>query len=66
MILNGPVCVSEEAKAFWAEEDVDQVFDGVYDYLDHLKRVLKKNTATDKGNASLLLWYLTSLPVVVS
>ncbi|KAK5874730.1 hypothetical protein CesoFtcFv8_027296 [Champsocephalus esox] len=38
----------EEAKTFWAEEDVDQVFDGVYDYLDHLKRVLKKNTATDK------------------
>ncbi|KAK5847408.1 hypothetical protein PBY51_016536 [Eleginops maclovinus] len=38
----------EDAKAFWAEEDVDRVFDRVYDYLDHLKRVLKKNTATDK------------------
>ncbi|XP_068458165.1 histone-lysine N-methyltransferase SETDB2 [Clinocottus analis] len=38
----------DRAKAFWAEEDVDQVFSGVFEYLDHLKRVLKKNTATDK------------------
>ncbi|XP_047195019.1 histone-lysine N-methyltransferase SETDB2 isoform X2 [Hippoglossus stenolepis] len=38
----------ERAQAFWAEEDVDQLFNGVLSYLDHLKRVLKKNTATDK------------------
>lgn len=38
----------ERARTFWAEEDVDQVFSGVIEYLDHLKRVLKKNTATDK------------------
>ncbi|XP_069377121.1 histone-lysine N-methyltransferase SETDB2 isoform X3 [Paralichthys olivaceus] len=38
----------ERAQAFWAEEDVDQLFTGVLSYLDHLKRVLKKNTATDK------------------
>ncbi|GLD73882.1 histone-lysine N-methyltransferase SETDB2-like protein, partial [Lates japonicus] len=38
----------ERARAFWAEEDVDQVFSRVLVYLDHLKRVLKKNTATDK------------------
>ncbi|XP_038572168.1 histone-lysine N-methyltransferase SETDB2-like isoform X2 [Micropterus salmoides] len=38
----------ERAKTFWAGEDVDQVFNGVYAYLDYLKRVLKKNTATDK------------------
>ncbi|XP_008304296.1 histone-lysine N-methyltransferase SETDB2 isoform X2 [Stegastes partitus] len=38
----------ERAKTFWAEEDVDQVFEGVYVYLDHLKRVLKAHTATDK------------------
>ncbi|XP_078101140.1 histone-lysine N-methyltransferase SETDB2 isoform X1 [Sander vitreus] len=38
----------ERAKTFWAEEDVDQVFDGIFDYLDYLKRVLKKNAATDK------------------
>ncbi|KAF3688307.1 Histone-lysine N-methyltransferase SETDB2 [Channa argus] len=38
----------ERAKTFWAEEDVDQVFNRVFVYLDHLKRVLKKNTATDK------------------
>ncbi|XP_068586681.1 histone-lysine N-methyltransferase SETDB2 isoform X1 [Cebidichthys violaceus] len=38
----------ERAKAFWSEEDVDQVFNDVFVYLDHLKRVLKKNTATDK------------------
>ncbi|XP_045905418.1 histone-lysine N-methyltransferase SETDB2-like [Micropterus dolomieu] len=38
----------ERAKTFWAGEDVDQVFNGVYAYLDYLKRVLKKNAATDK------------------
>ncbi|XP_071335676.1 histone-lysine N-methyltransferase SETDB2 isoform X2 [Trachinotus anak] len=38
----------ERAKTFWAEEDVDQVFNEVFEYLNHLKRVLKKNTATDK------------------
>lgn len=38
----------ERAKSFWVEEDVDQVFTGVFEYLNHLKRVLKKNTATDK------------------
>ncbi|CAB1429614.1 unnamed protein product [Pleuronectes platessa] len=38
----------ERAQAFWAEEDVDQMFKGVSSYLDHLKRVLKKNTATDR------------------
>lgn len=55
----------EEAKAFWAEEDVDQVFDGVYDYLDHLKRVLKKNTATDKEfvQGLKLLEVLNSPPI---
>ena len=42
-------CFSERAQAFWAEGDVDQLFTGVLSYLDHLKRVLKKNTATDKG-----------------
>uniref|UniRef100_A0A8D0AS00 Histone-lysine N-methyltransferase SETDB2 n=1 Tax=Sander lucioperca TaxID=283035 RepID=A0A8D0AS00_SANLU len=40
--------LSLRAKTFWAEEDVDQVFDGIFDYLDYLKRVLKKNAATDK------------------
>nr|XP_040029730.1 histone-lysine N-methyltransferase SETDB2 isoform X1 [Gasterosteus aculeatus aculeatus] len=38
----------ERAKSFWAEEDVDQVFSGVFEYLGNLKRVLKKNTASDK------------------
>ncbi|TMS01033.1 Histone-lysine N-methyltransferase SETDB2 [Larimichthys crocea] len=38
----------ERAKAFWSEEDVDEVFSGVCAYVAHLKRVLKKNTATDK------------------
>lgn len=28
---------------------MDQVFNGVFLYLDHLKKVLKRNTATDKG-----------------
>ncbi|XP_039997722.1 histone-lysine N-methyltransferase SETDB2 isoform X1 [Xiphias gladius] len=38
----------ERAKTFWAEQDVDRAFNGVFDYLDHLKKVLKKNKATDK------------------
>ncbi|XP_034534833.1 histone-lysine N-methyltransferase SETDB2 [Notolabrus celidotus] len=38
----------ERARAFWAEEDVDQVFNGVCEYVGHLKAVLKKNTATDR------------------
>lgn len=40
---------SDQAKTFWADVDVDQVFTGVYEYLDHLKRVLTKSTATEKG-----------------
>lgn len=42
----------EQAKTFWAKEDVDQVFSSVFVYLDHLKKVLKTNTATDKGASS--------------
>lgn len=38
----------ERAKAFWESEDVDQVFSGVFSYLDYLKQVLKKNMASDK------------------
>ncbi|XP_070813795.1 histone-lysine N-methyltransferase SETDB2 [Chaetodon trifascialis] len=38
----------ERAKTFWVEEDVDQVFDGVLQHVDHLKRVLKMSTATDQ------------------
>uniref|UniRef100_A0A1A8BVD4 Histone-lysine N-methyltransferase SETDB2 n=1 Tax=Nothobranchius kadleci TaxID=1051664 RepID=A0A1A8BVD4_NOTKA len=38
----------ELAKAFWADEDVDQVFSSVFEYLEHLKRVLQRKTATDK------------------
>ncbi|CAN9498317.1 unnamed protein product [Ophioblennius macclurei] len=38
----------EKAKTFWSEEDVDQVFDGVLVYLNHLRTALKSNTATDK------------------
>ncbi|XP_041822283.1 histone-lysine N-methyltransferase SETDB2 isoform X2 [Chelmon rostratus] len=38
----------ERARTFWAEEDVEQVFNGVFQCLDHLKRVLQMNTATDK------------------
>ncbi|XP_047189178.1 histone-lysine N-methyltransferase SETDB2 isoform X2 [Scophthalmus maximus] len=38
----------ERAQTFWSEEDVDQVFRRVVVYLDHLKRVLKDNTASDR------------------
>ncbi|XP_059183550.1 histone-lysine N-methyltransferase SETDB2 [Centropristis striata] len=56
----------ERAKAYWAEEDVDQVFNGVFEYLDHLKRVLKKNTATDKEyvQALKLLKSIDGLPTL--
>ncbi|XP_044200292.1 histone-lysine N-methyltransferase SETDB2 [Thunnus albacares] len=40
--------VIEQAKTFWAKEDVDQVFSSVFAYLNHLKKVLKTKTATDK------------------
>lgn len=53
----------ERAKAFWADEDVDQVFDRVLVYLKHLKRALEKNTATDKGWTFNLNSWLTSLVV---
>uniref|UniRef100_A0A668A8B8 Histone-lysine N-methyltransferase SETDB2 n=1 Tax=Myripristis murdjan TaxID=586833 RepID=A0A668A8B8_9TELE len=44
------------ARTFWAEADVDQVFEEVLEYLDYLKSAFKKNTATDKGeNVSKLL-----------
>ncbi|XP_070711776.1 histone-lysine N-methyltransferase SETDB2 isoform X2 [Pempheris klunzingeri] len=38
----------ELAKTFWSGEDVDQIFTGVSEYLDHLKTVLQNHTATDK------------------
>uniref|UniRef100_A0A674PAH2 Pre-SET domain-containing protein n=1 Tax=Takifugu rubripes TaxID=31033 RepID=A0A674PAH2_TAKRU len=41
--------LSERAKAFWKKEDIDDVFHVVFGYLGNLKRVLKKNTATDRG-----------------
>lgn len=37
------------AKYVWDNEDVDDVFDTVLEYLDHLRGVIKKKTATDKG-----------------
>lgn len=43
------IILSERAKAFWEKEDIDDVFNVIFGYLDRLKRVLKKNTATDKG-----------------
>uniref|UniRef100_A0A3Q0RP08 Histone-lysine N-methyltransferase SETDB2 n=1 Tax=Amphilophus citrinellus TaxID=61819 RepID=A0A3Q0RP08_AMPCI len=42
------------AKTFWAEEDVDQVFSGVFQYLERLKAVLKRSAATDKGSGPCL------------
>ncbi|XP_063322568.1 histone-lysine N-methyltransferase SETDB2 isoform X2 [Pelmatolapia mariae] len=38
----------EKAKAFWNNEDVDQVFDVVFKYLENLKAVLKRSGTTDK------------------
>lgn len=41
--------LTERAKAFWDKEDVDEMFDTVLEYLDHLKEAFRKKTATDKG-----------------
>lgn len=38
----------ERAKGYWSMEDVDQVFSDVVEYVDHLKKVLKNKTATDR------------------
>uniref|UniRef100_A0A3Q3DUB7 Histone-lysine N-methyltransferase SETDB2 n=1 Tax=Hippocampus comes TaxID=109280 RepID=A0A3Q3DUB7_HIPCM len=37
------------AKVFWAKKNVDQVFGVMFKRLDHLREVLRTNTATDKG-----------------
>lgn len=44
--------LTERAKAFWDKEDVDEIFDTVLEYLDHLKEAFRKKTATDKGLSS--------------
>ncbi|XP_004066528.1 histone-lysine N-methyltransferase SETDB2 isoform X1 [Oryzias latipes] len=39
----------DRAKIFWAEKkDVDELFNDVFGYLEHLKTVLKSSTATEK------------------
>uniref|UniRef100_A0A8C7XTR8 Histone-lysine N-methyltransferase SETDB2 n=1 Tax=Oryzias sinensis TaxID=183150 RepID=A0A8C7XTR8_9TELE len=45
---------ADRAKIFWAEKDVDELFNNVFGYLDHLKTVLKSSTATEKGTGFLL------------
>lgn len=62
--------ISERAKAFWKKEDIDDLFNVVFGYLDNLKRVLKKNTATDRG-WTLPLFHVTirtcdQLPAVIN
>lgn len=52
---------------FWVGEDVDEVFDTMFVYLEHLKRALKKNTATDKGwtfEVTFLLMFSVMVPAV--
>ncbi|XP_054650479.1 histone-lysine N-methyltransferase SETDB2 isoform X2 [Dunckerocampus dactyliophorus] len=44
----------DRAKTFWAKENVDQVFSVLYKHLDHLREVLKTNTATDKERVQAL------------
>ena len=46
--------ISDRAKSFWAEQDVDQVFGAVFEYLDHLRETLKTSTASDKGSSRFL------------
>ncbi|XP_056157429.1 histone-lysine N-methyltransferase SETDB2 [Lampris incognitus] len=37
-----------QAKAFWAESDVDHIFDALCEYLSHLKYALQNNSASDR------------------
>ncbi|XP_054880300.1 histone-lysine N-methyltransferase SETDB2-like isoform X3 [Poeciliopsis prolifica] len=55
----------ERAKSFWAEKDVEQVFTGVSQYLDHLKQALQRKTALDKEyvQAQRLLECLDLVPL---
>ncbi|KAM4601942.1 histone-lysine N-methyltransferase SETDB2 [Polymixia lowei] len=46
-ITSDPQVVAR-AKSFWAEADVDQVFDQACEYLGHLRYVFKHSTATDR------------------
>lgn len=41
--------ISEKAKEFWRDVDVDSVFDALDDYLQHLKEVIEAERATDRG-----------------
>ncbi|KAM9830767.1 histone-lysine N-methyltransferase SETDB2 [Syngnathus typhle] len=45
---------ADRAKAFWDNENVDQVFSIIFKKLDHLKEVLRANTATDKERVQAL------------
>ncbi|XP_038153729.1 histone-lysine N-methyltransferase SETDB2 [Cyprinodon tularosa] len=54
----------ERARTFWAQNDVEQVFSAVFQYLDHLKQVLLTQSAKDKEyvRAQRLLEVLDCLP----
>lgn len=56
----------EKAKAFWNNEDVDQVFDVVFKYLEHLKAVLKRSGTTDKGSDPCLMRASGTLAIFLS
>jgi len=45
-------CVSERAKSFWEEVDVDEVFDDLIEVLSLLREAIRHNTATDRGTLS--------------
>ncbi|XP_057715458.1 histone-lysine N-methyltransferase SETDB2 isoform X2 [Corythoichthys intestinalis] len=49
--------ISDRAKAFWAREDVDHVFNIMFNRLDQLREVLRANTATDKERVEALKIY---------
>lgn len=53
MLFSFPV--TEQAKAFWDKEDVDDIFDTVLERVDHLRVAFRKKTATDKGWTTSLI-----------
>ncbi|XP_077094229.1 histone-lysine N-methyltransferase SETDB2 isoform X2 [Siphateles boraxobius] len=41
-------CEIEQAKTFWEEADVEEVFDDLIELLSHLRDAIRHNTATDR------------------
>lgn len=52
-VLDVKFCITEKAKSFWENVDVDRVFDELLQHLVRLRESIKTNTASDKGKHML-------------